>query len=636
MYRKSIFVALFCAFFCAPQESSAQAFLKKLKEKAEDAVTKAVGLDKAHEESNSQQQQPTDDDYSYNEESDEYVESRIDYNRVMIQGDDIVKSSRISKLNWDDPVAPSTKTQPEALLNELPALPSAAQLANPTEDEQILFYRAIKAVTMRVEQLDEQNTCSEAEEKAFIKKHDDMVKNMYKELYGLTDAEVSIFAGETGTDADREKVAQKVVMAQMGASIPSDAAMAELERHKAKMESMGEDAYRVEQANKMKAAAERVARKNEAGLKKYCGLTADEMATAMSSDFESEDGNASMALQKKMMNFRKSLSAADKKAAEEFDKKITAEMQQAMMEASDMKETAKYGEQRKAEQDRQQKAMAEFNALREKERQYMNDVMGMLVEFSGSDFKMRETAKANYMKVSALKKKIYSGAGDSDALFAEAEEMIAKSRESVAQSWIGYLSKSLDKIKKNLPHLVALNRQAAKDGVMPECAQLREPYNQILEAGNILMAAYQDFPAGYPPMYNVELAETIEIADNERFVWPEVVGTVGGNYYESLGIFKAEGNTVYQYVGKNNWKKMPANYRPSSYKPANAPKDDVMTSKDGKRKVIFNAKGRCLMLPEGDVVTPMSIEKRSDAVVWYMIDQQNGNKLIINKCTYKL
>lgn len=645
MNKKYMIAALFGALLLIPQEADAQAFLKKLKEKAEEAVNKAgeavnkaVGVNQNQTE-DEQYQTTEDSSYEYtatDETDEEYIESRMSYGNGVVQGSDIVKGSRISKLNWDDPVEPSKASQPEALLNALPALPSPAKLANPTEDDQIAFYRAIKAVTMRAEQLDNQNTCSEADQEAFRKKHDERVKKMYKDIYGLTDNEWDILCGKNGTDADREKISAKMIAAEMGSNMMSDDVMAELERNRAAINSMGEEAYMADRTKKMQKAAEQVARKHEAELKKYSGVTIEEMVSAFDAKDEREMEKKNDALMKKVEKFRKTLSSADRKTAEALDKQIGEEMQQAAMAAIDMKESSKYGQKVAEENKRRQAAMADVRAFEEKEKKYIDDMTSLLVEFNNTRFKMQDAAKANYLKIAALKKQIYSGKGDASALFAEAEAMIAKSRESVAQGWVGYLQKYLDKIKANMPKLIALNREAVKDEVLPECAVMREPYNQVIEAGNVLMSAYQEFPSGYPPMYDMAIAETVKIADGESFAWPEVVGVTGANVYESLGLFKTDGTSVYQYVGKNNWKKMPAGYKVGKYMAAKAPKDEVIASKDGKRNVVFNAKGRCLMLPEGDVVTPMCIEKTADAVVWYSIEQKEPNVVVISKCTYKL
>lgn len=118
-----------------------QGFLKKLKQKVENVV---VGTDESEDN--------TDRDSEEGEPE----------NATPTPTDRIPKL-RVAASSWDEMIQPSKATTAKALLNELPALPTIAALATPTEEARTNYYRKIVAADMRVEELDQQNTCSDEE-----------------------------------------------------------------------------------------------------------------------------------------------------------------------------------------------------------------------------------------------------------------------------------------------------------------------------------------------------------------------------------------------------------------------------------------------------------------------------------------
>lgn len=58
-------------------------------------------------------------------------------------------------------IAPSRANSPEALLNELPPLPSVESIVYPEETARATYYRKIVAVDMRITELDSIHTCSD-------------------------------------------------------------------------------------------------------------------------------------------------------------------------------------------------------------------------------------------------------------------------------------------------------------------------------------------------------------------------------------------------------------------------------------------------------------------------------------------
>ena len=125
---------------------NAQGVLKKLKQKAESAITKVAGL-------NSDEAKDEDD--------------QGDAMAAVPQGSDIIQKRKQTTLLWDGVVKPSTASTSQALLAELPPLPSAEKMARSTQEERDAYYMKILAVTERATQLEEDATgCSDAETEA--------------------------------------------------------------------------------------------------------------------------------------------------------------------------------------------------------------------------------------------------------------------------------------------------------------------------------------------------------------------------------------------------------------------------------------------------------------------------------------
>ena len=96
-------------------------------------------------------------------------------------------------------IAPSRANSPEALLNELPPLPSVESIVYPEETARATYYRKIVAVDMRITELDSIHTCSDEEMIALRDK-------FYVELAdinGITVEEMKSL--ETRTSPKREK-----------------------------------------------------------------------------------------------------------------------------------------------------------------------------------------------------------------------------------------------------------------------------------------------------------------------------------------------------------------------------------------------------------------------------------------------
>lgn len=192
--KKNVLLALTSLFILAfvPTNSYSQGFLKKLKQKVE----KAVGMEELAEESNQQ-------------EAAEEGESP----KGTVTATDRLPKLHSSTSVWDEVVQPSQASSVNALLNELPALPSISELAVPTTAARQNYYRKIVAVDLRIKELDEQNTCSDEEMLALRDK-------LYQELTavtGLTADEMKRLEDPNISKAEKERLTQKVVDNTLGA-----------------------------------------------------------------------------------------------------------------------------------------------------------------------------------------------------------------------------------------------------------------------------------------------------------------------------------------------------------------------------------------------------------------------------------
>ena len=133
-------------------DANAQGFLKKLKQKAQQAVfggiRKIVKI--------LQDEQQTDND------------GPADASKLSVaQGGDIVPKRKTVTITWDGVITPSKSSSATALMNELRPLPSAEKMARSTMAERDAYTPEIAAVLARAERLQaDANGCSDAEMEA--------------------------------------------------------------------------------------------------------------------------------------------------------------------------------------------------------------------------------------------------------------------------------------------------------------------------------------------------------------------------------------------------------------------------------------------------------------------------------------
>ena len=194
---KKILMIMAATMLLGTTETNAQGFLKKLKQKAQQV---AFGNSENEEEKVLTASGETDDVS----------------NLAVAQGCDIIPKRKTSTVTWDGVLTPSTATTAEALMNELPPLPSAGKMARSSMEERDAYAQKIAAVVLRADQLQrEQSGCSDAEMEALRQKWETKIQN----LFGLTKAEMAVLNDENAPESKKKPIQDKVMAKMMGGDV---------------------------------------------------------------------------------------------------------------------------------------------------------------------------------------------------------------------------------------------------------------------------------------------------------------------------------------------------------------------------------------------------------------------------------
>lgn len=640
MTMKKIFVTTVTALalLCAPQQAEAQGFFKKLKDKAQQAVSNVTNKMTSGSEEEEEADSEIEESKTSNSHDAEYSDNKtvLDVNKKATQ----LQREKNHVGSWNtDLVTPSATKFPVPLMNELPAIPSAAEIADPTESAQATYYQAIQKVALRAEMLSEDLTCNKEQQALFEKQN----KEWMMKAFNLNEREYGIFAGEiNASEAEQKKVINKVL------GYDPENLMAAFE---------GLDNFSEEDSEKMKNemldntndAIMKVYKKYPTELKKYLNKTPAEMNSFMQKSIalakagkEKEAESLGQKMEAETKAFQKTLSPADQKAAAAFEKKLQGEVQPAMMEA--FRKANPMGDIMSDIQEGQKK-MAKFNALKQKRDDYYQAISNAIPDESFDNGKDYNFAAADRKKVEALRDKIFA-TNDPEVynpLYVQANEIIKTYRLRAAKAWRAEVEKRFNTIKSSLPGIIKLNRQAIEDQIIPECMLYRVPLNMVLTACETLEDAYSSVPTEYPELYQSEEVRRINLNPDEWLWWPEfyVISSVA-EVLEGKTIFKYTPNGgVFQF---NAGKWVSAAGIEKNTKALNnqtkAPSQKWKSS-DGKRTVTYVEEGGYFLLPEGDMITPCAIEQQGNNLIWADIVEnrdENGQvvSLSIIKCTYKL
>lgn len=145
--KKLVFLAAAFAFL-SYGEANAQNFLNKMKQKAENAVNQQINRITGNKSDNSSSQSKVDITDSPSGDNTQIV--------TTIVTDFEYEPSETTEYNFGvdfDNVRPASGNTYEQLLAQLPPLPSAAQIANPTEADYQNYFKKLEAVKLRVDMI---------------------------------------------------------------------------------------------------------------------------------------------------------------------------------------------------------------------------------------------------------------------------------------------------------------------------------------------------------------------------------------------------------------------------------------------------------------------------------------------------
>ena len=195
-------MSLLAVLAVAAPEASAQGFLKKLKDKAENAVGEAIMKKLGLEDTQ------TPENQSVMQDSPAEPEKPLG----PVSASDQIPKLRVSSVVWENQVVPSRATDVYGLIDDLPPLPTPEQIAEYDESSYRTYYDRIAAVNMRVEELDEQQSCSD---EAMIAAREDLMNDL-ADLFGLTETEMKRLEDPDISPEEEERLTQKMIAHMTG------------------------------------------------------------------------------------------------------------------------------------------------------------------------------------------------------------------------------------------------------------------------------------------------------------------------------------------------------------------------------------------------------------------------------------
>ena len=553
----------------APADTHAQSFLKKLKQKAEKAVNKVVGIEEEPEA-----------ETIVNEEN---------------AGSKPTATDRVPKLRqptfvWDGQVSPSTANTVQQLLNELPALPSVEQIVNPDDAERQAYYNRLASISMRVEELDEQWTCSDEEMLA-------LRDRLYKDLadtYGISVEDMKRLEDPNISEAEKARIEEKIKQSVLGGmdvdnmQSMADNMEAKHKKHEARMAEIEKEMEALEKKEKKGTLT-------EADQARMVQLSQEAMAIQQDV-MSGVDMNALMNIGQKEQALTQKYSVA------------TMRMEQRLKEYSD-----------------------KATALQKKDGKIVMDCNEIAADYED--------------KLRSLYDQVYRS-NDVDtihALYDQADELMKNYRTRAAKIWIKSLNTRLEQTKKLMPEAVEVYGELVKEGLLPECALRRPQLNVVTACEDILDEAYADFPQPDVLPYHMEAMNILKA--EERVLYPEsgFVGGFGGsgNLFDDFKngsqilVFNSQEQAYYKLEGGNRTKlagEGPHNFFDAKKK-VNYTYGEIPLRK-GDRKATFST-GRTLTLHDGTMVYPVAFRRYDDRLEFIVHDVVNDKEDFF-MCVYKL
>lgn len=563
---KKRWIIIICATGCwmlTSTDVQAQNFLKKLKQKAEKAIEKVID-------------QENNDDKKKNEDKEEEIPvgtpSAIDR----------LPKLRKSTVVWDGEVQPSRAVDPQALLNELPPLPTAEEIANPDDATRTIYYNKLYAIKLRVDELDEEYSCSDEEMLAARDK-------IYKELegvLGVTAEEMKRLEDDKLPEAERQRLEEKIKAKLLGGnSIEEISAVAESKQ--ARMEELSKETEALEAKEKAGTLTE-ADKKRAMEIQQELMAVQQELMGSMSGAMEmankAQKMNTEMAglerqlkvLSDKMVSLRKNEAGVVKSCgeiADEYEARLKSIYEQIWVENNSGRIHTLYDEADALMKNYRLRAAKIF-------------LQGLRVRLN------------NTQKLLPEAEKIYTEMADC--------EMIPQC--ATRRASLNVVTQCLDILNEAYAYFP-----------QPEVLPVKKEAFEFLKKGEIILYAESGFAGGFsgggPAPGNRNIIEEF-IAGSHVLVYNEAEQC----FYEmsSGKRRKLEGDGPFDLAAK-------VKHTPETY--------GEIPLRGGSRKAVYSRDGS-LTLHDGTILYPLLIKRYTDRLEFIVYDYFDTNKFI--KCTYKL
>ena len=574
MKRLITLLSLFAVLAVAAPEISAQGFLKKLKDKAENAMLNAVGL------GNNTQADQTPAQTAE-------VEAGPELPSGPVSASDQIPKLRVSSVVWEGQVTPSRASDVYGLIDDLPPLPTAEQIARFDESAHRTYYDKIAAVSMRVEELDEQQSCSDEE---MIAAREDLMNDL-ADLFGLTEDEMKRLEDPDISPEEEERLTQKMI-AHMTGGADMDSFTSKAESSQARMAEISKEMEVYE-------------KKAEKGT----------------------------------------LTEAEQQRMQELNEEMMAMTQDLMGGMGNIMQTASKASEITTKMDAEQTRFQ--NALK----QYTAKVDAIRKNEDGIVKTCEEIAAEYEAGLKGIYEQIYrtSDADSVRDLYDQADAMMENYRLRAAKVWLQGLQVRFDNTIKLIPEAEKVYADMAAGGMIPACAAGRAQLNLVTECTDILNEAYADFPQ--PEVLPVEMEVISVLNENERLMRAESgyprgfspssgVGDIKDEFIKgSCFLVWNEAESSYYKIENGSRVKLsgegPFDFYKASAKPDESVYGDI-PHRSGSRKATYTRSGS-LVLHDGTHMYPMFMRRHSDRLEFVIYDNIPGtDKDGFMKCTYKL
>lgn len=571
MKTKTLFTALMCvaALAALPDDAGAQGFLKKIKQKAEKTIGKVTGTETPGKEI-----APETDDTDAGKPT----------------ATDRLPKLRQSSVVWDGEVTPSRAADAQALMNELPALPTADEIADPDEAVRNAYHRKLSALSMRANELDDELSCSDEEMIAAR-------ENIYKELesiMGLTSEEMKRFEDPATTEAEKKRLEEKMRQHMLGGT--------DIEGLSAK--AQGKEG-RMKEIEKELEAYEK---KEKEGT-----LTAEDQQRMMQLSQET------MAMHQDLMGGLGGIMNTQEKG-DALSAKLQAES--AVLEKRLKAFTDKQASLRKGE-----------DGVVKSCRQIADEYETQLRNIYGQIWSENDENKIH-------------------ALYDEADVLMKNYRTRAAKVFLKGLQLRLDNTRKLMPEAEAIYADMAEGGMIPKCATRRASLNVVIDCIDILREAYAYFPQPdvlpcKQSMIRLPLQKGDNILSAESGFAGSFRGTGGGVNVSAdttalekefiagcqLLVFNEAEQCYYKVEGTRRTRL--SGDGPFDFQRVEKRDDSVygdIPLRRGGRKAVFSRDGS-LTLHDGTVFHPFALQRSNEWLI-FIINDYAKNSFV--KCLYKL